>query len=60
MEKKFKVMPPLMPNYIRIERESLNDLIIAIVDLSENEAEQYGELMKQTFISHWKKKTKNR
>jgi len=56
MEKKFKVMPPLMPNYIRIERDKS---LVDIVDLSENEAEQYGELMKQTFIAHWKKlKTK--
>ena len=56
MEKKFKLMPPLMPNYIRIECDKS---MIDVADLSESEAEQYGEFIKQTFISHWKKKTKN-
>lgn len=63
MEKKFKLLPPLMPNFIRYERparprqEGLNQSEgIPISELSEQEAIEYGELMKQTFIEHWKDK----
>jgi len=57
MEKKIKLLPPAnMQNHIRIEN---NSATIPITELSEVEAEEYGELIKQTFIAHWKKlKTK--
>ena len=55
MEKKFKVMPPHMPNYIRLENDKA---LIPVADLTKDEAEEFGELMKQTFIEHWKKQTK--
>jgi len=57
MEKKIKLLPPAhMQNHIRIEN---NSATISITELSEVEAEEYGELIKQTFIAHWKKlKTK--
>lgn len=64
MEKKFKMLPPMMPNFISYEvparprQEGFNPDAnkIPITDLSEEEAEAYGELMKQTFIEHWNKK----
>ena len=61
MEKKFKLLPPTMPNFISMETPvgKRQDGIgeprrISIAEFSEEEAEQYGELMKQTFIEHCK------
>lgn len=64
MEKKFELLPPTMPNFIsyktspRPRQEGINFDAnkIAIEDLSKEEAEEYGELMKQTFIQHWELK----
>jgi len=63
MKKLFEVLPPTMPNYVRIKREvGLKqdgfkvDEGYPIKDFTEQEAEEYGELMKQTFIQHWKSK----
>lgn len=66
MNKSFKLLPPLMPNFIAYEvparsreegfKPESNRL--AVGDLSKEEAEQYGELMKRTFIEHWEKKSK--
>lgn len=60
MEKKFKLILPPPPNFISFERparprqEGFNTgHSIPVSDLSEEEAEEYGELMKQAFISHW-------
>jgi hypothetical protein len=63
MERKFKLLPPSMPNFVFYEvvpkpREggfSSNNKF-SITDLTEEEAEEFGELMKQTFIEHWKNK----
>lgn len=65
MEKKFKVLPPMMPNFVRFEKPVglkqdgfKSDDGYPISNLTEEEAIEYGELMKQTFIKHWKiKKT---
>lgn len=48
---KFKVLPPTMPNYVRLSDDKS---LVAIENFSQDEAEQFGELMKQTFINHWK------
>ena len=55
MEIKLKVLPPMMPNYVRISDDAS---VVAIENFTQEEAEQFGELMKQTFINHWKKRTK--
>lgn len=55
MEMKFKVLPPTMPNYVRLSDDKS---LVAIENFSQDEAEQFGELMKQTFIEHWEKLTK--
>lgn len=63
MEKKFKLKPPIMPNFISVDsgiklrqEDFVPGLTIPVADLSKEEAEEYGELMKQTFITHWKNK----
>lgn len=57
MKKDFKVLPPTMPNFARIETCSgRNDHTIPIANFTKEEAEEYAELMKQTFINHWKKR----
>ena len=56
MKIKFEVLPPIMPNYARLSDDKS---LVDIENFTQEEAEQFGELMKQTFISHWKKRTKN-
>lgn len=65
MEKKVKLLPPLMPNFISIEtpprprQEGLQEKYkIRVCELTESEAIEYGELMKQTFIQHHKEHVK--
>ena len=60
MEKKVKLLPPIMPNFISIEtpprprQEGFEGYKIRVRELTNAEAEEYGELMKQTFIQHHK------
>ena len=63
MEKKFEVLPPLMPNFVRFKREAglkqdgfKVDDGFPIANFTKEEAEEFGELMKQEFIKHWKSK----
>lgn len=63
MQKTVKLLPPSMPNSINVERpagtrqEGIDKgWSLSISELSEKEAEEYGELMKQTFIKHHKQK----
>lgn len=64
MEKKIKLLPPMMPNFISMEmpaglkQDGLNIERgkLSITDLTKEEAEEYGELMKQEFIKHWSNK----
>lgn len=56
MKIKFEVLPPIMPNYVRLSDDTS---VVAIENFTQEEAEQFGELIKQTFINHWKKRTKN-
>jgi len=64
MEKKFKVLPPLMPNYVRFEKPVglkqdgfKSEEGFPISDFTKEEAEEYGELMKQEFVKHWQIKS---
>jgi len=56
MEFKLKVLAPIMPNFIPFESPDKSKVHFPITDFSEKEAIEYGELMKQAFIDHWKKK----
>lgn len=64
MEKKMELLPPMMPNFITIERQQnpiqneFNEFKLRVCELSNKEAEQYGELMKQAFIQHHKEHIK--
>ena len=64
MEKKFKVLPPLMPNYVRFEKPVglkqdgfKSEEGFPISDFTKEEAEEYAELMKQEFLRHWQIKS---
>jgi len=67
MNIKLEVLPPLMPNFIRFKQEAglkqdgfrLNEAF-PISNLTMDEAYEYAELMKQTFIKHWEEKTKSK
>ena len=63
MEKKFEVLPPLMPNFVRFKKEAglKQDGFkvgegFSIANFTKEEAYEYGELMKQTFIKHLESK----
>jgi len=61
MDKKMKLLPPMMPNFITVDmgivgkREDgfVEKPKIPISQLTRQEAEEYGELMKQAFIEHY-------
>lgn len=62
MEKKFKIQPPTMPNFLIIEMPPkqrqdgvANNPTIPVKSLTEEEAEEYAELMRSEFMSHWQK-----
>jgi len=63
MKTLFKVLPPTMPNFARFEKEAglrqdgfKVDEGFPIKNFTKEEAEEYGELMKTTFIKHWEEK----
>jgi len=65
MQIKLDLLPPSnMPNFLTIKRadgakqDGLQEgFKIPVTDLNKEQAEQYGEMMKQEFIKHWEKKT---
>lgn len=63
MEKRFEVLPPTMPNFVRFKHKAALkqdgfkvDNGFPIEDFTEAEALEYAELMKQEFIKHYNKK----
>ena len=63
MEKKFQVLPPTMPNFVRFKKEAglrqdgfKTDDGFAIENFTEQEAKEYAELMRDTFMKHWRHK----
>lgn len=66
MEKTLKIKPPLMPNFYSYElpagkREDgfkTESNTHPIADFNREEAEAFGEMMKQEFIKHWEGKQK--
>ena len=60
MNKLFKVLPPTMPNFVRFEKEAnlrqdgfKLDEGFDIRNFTDEEALEFAELMKTTFIEHW-------
>jgi len=67
MEKKFELNPPTMSNFITYNSAPVrrqdgfrNAPSIHVYELSEKEANEYAELMKQTFLKHWENRVKVR
>jgi hypothetical protein len=62
MEYKVKLQPPLMPDYISTETNprkrgrGFQDSKISVCELTKEQAEEFGELMKQAFIKHHKER----
>jgi len=65
MKKEMKLLPVLMPNFLpycvptgkRQDGFHPEKNHIPVSSLTKEEAEEYGELMKQEFIKHWERKT---
>ena len=56
MKKEIEILPPTMPNFIKLKRElGKNFEKFPIIHLSEKGAEKFGELMKQEFLQHYRK-----
>lgn len=60
MEKKFEVLPPTMPNFVRFKKEAglrqdgfKVDEGFDIANFTEKEADEYAELIRKTFLIHW-------
>jgi len=63
MEQQLKIIPPTMPNFFRYEmpvgqrqdgfKENSGT---PIEELSEEEANEFAEMMKQEFLKHWKER----
>src|SRR5688572_20188054 len=61
MKKEFELLPPMMPNFISINQspqEGQDRFKIPVSDLSDQEAEAYGELMKRAFIAHHRERVR--
>ena len=63
MEKKFEVLPPMMPNFVHFKKEAglkqdgfKVDEGFPISNFTKEEAEEYAELMYKTFMDHWRHK----
>ncbi len=57
MQKTIELLPVLMPNFLPVKGFTQR---VSVGDLTESEAHEYAELMKQEFIKHWKKKKSNK
>jgi len=64
MEKRFEVLPPMMPNFVRFKKEAglkqdgfKVDEGFPIAKFTKQEAQEYAELMYKTFMEHWEKKS---
>ncbi len=60
MYRKLKLLPPMMPNFIRYEMPARKkedglppDQGFDITELDPEEANAYAELMKKTFLEHY-------
>ena len=63
MKKEFELLPPTMPSSVRYKVPGSNrqngfdpeNNRFPVSELTEKEAEEFAELMKQTFLQHWRK-----
>lgn len=66
MEKKFEVLPPTMPNFVRFKKEAglrqdgyKVDEGFDIANFTKEEAQEFAELMRVTFLVHWEQRKIN-
>ena len=66
MEKKFKVLPPTMPNFVRFETPAgkkqdgfKTGQVYDIANFTEEEAISFADLMREEFLNHWKRRKMN-
>ena len=66
MQKLFKIIPPKMPNFVRFEKETQLrqdgfkvDEGFDIKNFTQEEAEEFAELMKTEFLKHWNERRQN-
>lgn len=55
MKTQLKLLPPMMPNFLPTEHSNYR---VRVSELSNEEAVEYGELMKKAFIEHHKEHLK--
>ena len=67
MEKRFEVLPPTMPNFVRFKKEAglrqdgfKVDDGFDIANFTKQEAEEFAELMYKTFMEHWQKRSSDK
>lgn len=53
-----KLIPINMPNFIRLDVEAKEQPTISVGKLTSEQAESYAETLKQSFLEHWKIKSK--
>lgn len=63
MKKNFEVLPPEMPNFVSLKKEAglrqdgfKVDNCFDIADFTQQEAEEFADLMHQTFMEHYIKR----
>jgi len=63
MEKTLKVLPPIMPTFVRFEKPAglkqdgfKNYEGYDIANFTKQEAEDFAELMYSTFMEHWERR----
>ena len=63
MEKRFKILPPKMPNFVRFEKEAQPrqngfkvDGGFDIANFTEKEALEFAELTKREFLEHYQRR----
>lgn len=55
MKKELEIEPPTMPNFVFAKHKGLDGdrFKFSVADFTKEEAEEYAELMKSTFLKHW-------
>lgn len=67
MKIELKINPPLMPNFFSYESQAgkrqdgiqVEGSKIDVAELTEEQAKEFSELMKNTFMEHWKQRKLN-
>lgn len=54
------IKPPAMPNVANIYSNPGVMVCIDIADFTKEEAEQYADMMRETFLKHWEERKKRR